>query len=274
MWRAASRLLVGAALLAGLSACQPTAETPLPVPDIPVVNVSPGAAPLALAWAQAYVAEEGPLPFDLVPIGSEAGQESVSSGASSLMLDFPPPPDGWFVTPLGWEAIAVIVDPAVPVRSLSIEDLAQAFRGEITNWSELGVPAQPLQVILPPAGDRFRQHFLDQVMPDGRVTTNARLAPSASAALDLVASTDGSLAIVPAHALPDGRVATVRIAGALPSAETAASGRYPLRVPALASAPAEPDTLVRQWLVWVQSRGAPAPVPAASTATPTASEIN
>jgi phosphate transport system substrate-binding protein len=272
VWCVAKKQVALAALTFVLAGCQPAVETPPPIPDIPIVHVSPAAVPFAMAWARQYQTEVGVLPFDLIPIGSQAGAQAVADGRASLMIDFPPPQDGWFVTPLGWEAVALVVDPHVPVRALSIEDLRAAFAGRITSWSELGGSSQSIQIIIPPAGDRLRQLFLDRIVFDGRVTTNALLAPTPSRALDLVAENPGALAVVPVHSLPDERVAAVRIEGALPSPSTAANGRYPLRTSILASAPNEPEGAVRDWLVWMQAHGLPAAAPTATSAPAPTSE--
>lgn len=274
MSSAGRRLLSLVALAAGLGACQPAVEAPLPIPNVPIVHVSPAAVPFVMARAKQYQTEVGVLPFDLIPIGSQDGVQAVADGAASLMIDFPPAPDGWFVTPLGWEAIAVVVDPRLPLRALSIEELRGAFAGRITQWSEFGGPKQTIQIIIPPAGDRLRQLFLDQILLDSRVTTNAILAPTASTTLDLVAENPGALAIVPVYTIPDERVAVVRVEGSLPSPSTATNGGYPLRSQLLASAPTEPVPAVRDWLVWMQSQDLPVVAPTVTTPTPPPSESN
>ena len=47
---------------------------------------------------------------------------------------------------LGLDGIAVIVSKANPVQSLTKEQLARVFAGEITNWRQLGGPSAGINV--------------------------------------------------------------------------------------------------------------------------------
>ncbi len=44
------------------------------------------------------------------------------------------------------DAIAVIVNPDNPVSDISIEDLSKVFKGEITNWNQIGGPDQAISL--------------------------------------------------------------------------------------------------------------------------------
>jgi DNA-binding transcriptional LysR family regulator len=68
-------------------------------------------------WALAYRAELAePLPFDLATATQEEGVEMVEDGEAELLVSSGDPPQGWFATPLGPQAMAVIVHPDNPVR--------------------------------------------------------------------------------------------------------------------------------------------------------------
>jgi phosphate transport system substrate-binding protein len=45
---------------------------------------------------------------------------------------------------IGMDGIAIVVNQANPVRSLTRQQVAQIFRGEVTNWSEFGGANQPI----------------------------------------------------------------------------------------------------------------------------------
>jgi phosphate transport system substrate-binding protein len=47
---------------------------------------------------------------------------------------------------LGLDGVAVIVNPGNPLQSLSIEQIAQAFAGTATDWSQLGGTAGPIHI--------------------------------------------------------------------------------------------------------------------------------
>jgi phosphate transport system substrate-binding protein len=50
--------------------------------------------------------------------------------------------------PVAWDALTVVVHKSNPVDSISIEQLRDVFMGEITNWSALGGPDQPLELLI------------------------------------------------------------------------------------------------------------------------------
>jgi ABC-type phosphate transport system substrate-binding protein len=68
----------------------------------------------------------------------------------------------------------------------------------------------------------------------------------------LVAEDPGAIGILPSAAVPEG-LRAVRIDGILPGESTIASGTYPLTVSLLATAPSEPASPLRDFLVWIQS---------------------
>jgi phosphate transport system substrate-binding protein len=239
-------------MLVILAGCQPATATPAPPQMVPLVYVGPSAAPFALALGRQFQADVGVLPFDLVPSASAAGIEAAPQDEAALVIDLPPVEGGWFATPLGWEALAVIVNREVQLRTLTIDELGSIFAGEVTQWAELGGGDQAIQPVIPPPGDRLRAQFIAQTVPNGRITTNARLAASPADGIELVAGSAGAIGVVPFSALPDG-VAVLRIEGALPSHRAAASGSYPLRAQIVASAPEEPTGAVREWLAWAET---------------------
>lgn len=67
---------------------------------------------------------------------------------------------GLVEVPVARGRIALIVGPENPFRgSLTIEQFAQIFRGEITNWSQVGGPDLPIRLIDRPDSSDTRQAF-------------------------------------------------------------------------------------------------------------------
>jgi phosphate transport system substrate-binding protein len=250
--RRASALL----LVAVLAACGGTVTPSPTAPPVPRVSVGLSALPLPQSLGETYLQEIGPLPFDLVPLPSLAGLQSVEDGDSLAHLDYPPVPDGWSGFLLGWEGIAVVVHAQVVVRQLDREDLAGVFTGRLTRWDQIGAGEGSIQPVIYPQGDRLRQAFVEQVMPTGRITTLARLGSTPQAVLEIVRAERGAIGLVPYRAVADAEgVAVLRIEGVLPTLSSIADGAYGLRLPLLALAPVEPQGEVREWLVWAQSSG-------------------
>ncbi|PSN20159.1 phosphate ABC transporter substrate-binding protein, partial [filamentous cyanobacterium CCP5] len=64
--------------------------------------------------------------------------------------------------PVNREKIAVIVSSENPFQGdLTSEQFAQIFRGQITNWSEVGGPDLPIRFVDRPAGSDIRQSLSD-----------------------------------------------------------------------------------------------------------------
>ena len=242
-------------LLVALVSCSPAPSATPPIVDVPTVHVSPFALPFARSLGERYVATNGALPFDLVPANAPSALDAVEQGEAELHLDFPPVPADWFATPLGWEGISLIVHAEVPIRSLTLEELAGIYSGRIDNWQEFGRGLGPIQPVIPPQGDSLRTVFVSRVMPDDRITTLARLAPTPEEALRIARETEGAIALVPAHlSLPESGISVLRIEGELPEVENIAHGDYPLRVRIVAMAAEEPTGEIRDWLTWAQAK--------------------
>ena len=84
----------------------------------------------------------------VVPNGSAEGMEQLVNGEvtmSVLMRELTDPEvkaamarQGLNAFPFAWDAVAVIVNPRCPISQISRTELAQIYRGEITDWSDLG----------------------------------------------------------------------------------------------------------------------------------------
>jgi phosphate transport system substrate-binding protein len=57
------------------------------------------------------------------------------------------------VTVVGWDAIVPIINPQNPVTDISTDQLKAVYTGQITNWSELGGPDQPLVLVVRKGGE-------------------------------------------------------------------------------------------------------------------------
>ena len=85
------------------------------------------------------------------PTGSGSGIEAVKNGSCDIGLSSRALKDeekaaGLQETVLAYDGIAIIVHPDNPVSDLSIEQIAQLYTGEITNWKDVG--GNDAQVVL------------------------------------------------------------------------------------------------------------------------------
>jgi len=242
------------ALTASLAAC---AGTTPELAEPPRLVSQPYYETVLVDWAVAYAEQlDGPLPFDLATSTRAEGIHQVEDGEAALLVTSGEPPDGWFATPLGSLALAVIIHPDNPVRDLELDELLDLYTGRSSSWESVGGRDVPVQPILPLPGEPVGDAFRARVLTDARPWPGTLLAPTAAATLEVIMEDEGALGVVPLAAVTP-EVRLLRIGGILPGDSTVSSGTYPLTVELFATAPLEPGPPLRDFLVWIQSRSVP-----------------
>jgi hypothetical protein len=234
-----------------LAACGP-APTPSLPPAPQRVAVAPGLEAFATRAFTARSEAAGVPDFDLEIWPEGAALEAAERGDVAAVVTVVSPPEGWFAAPVGVEAVGVIVNADNAFRAFTREDLAELFSGRAQDWQEFGGPSEPIQPVIPLPGDGLRAVFEAGVMGGSPMSGGALLAPSADAALTLVAEHGGAIGLVP-YGAADDRARLVRVDGVLPGDDTLRDGRYPLTATVLIVSPEEPTGAIRDWIVWLQS---------------------
>ena len=96
-----------------------------------------------LALGESFKEEHKGITFSYNPTGSGAGIKAVQEGRcdiglSSRSLKDEEKASGLEETVLAYDGIAMIVNPQNPVEDLDVETIAKIYKGEITNWKEVG----------------------------------------------------------------------------------------------------------------------------------------
>ncbi len=158
-------------------------------------------------------------------------------------------------TPIGEDGLALVVNAANPVSSLAPEQLRDIFSGRTLNWRELGGADLPITVISRQPGSSDSGLFRALVMGERRVTGAARLATTSEQALSLTAAERGAISYVSMRYVSGvGGVRALPIDSILPTPQTVAERRYPLRSPLLfVGMKAPDDDLYRAFFAWTQS---------------------
>lgn len=154
---------------------------------------------------------------DLAAIGRSLTEQEVSAGLREVPVSRP--------------KIAVLVSPSNPFSgSLTIEQFAQIFRGEITNWSEVGGQDAPIVLVDQPGNSDTRQAFRNYPVFESGVFESAPGATvllEASAAAIAESLDENSISYVVAEqALNNPAVKIVPMHDTLPDDE-----RYPFSQP-------------------------------------------
>ena len=103
------------------------------------------------ALSESYMAANKDVTVNYNPTGSGAGITAVQEGTCDIGLSSRALKDeekaaGLQETVLAYDGIAIIVHPDNPLSDLSIEQIAQLYTGEITNWKDVG--GNDAQVVL------------------------------------------------------------------------------------------------------------------------------
>lgn len=132
--------------------------------------------------------------------GSGAGIEAVSAGTvdignASRALKEEEKAKGIVENIVAIDGIGVVVDKANTITDITKENLAKIYKGELTNWKELGGADQPIIVIGREAGSGTRGAF-EELLDIADACKYAQEIDSTGAVLAKVASTSGAIGYV------------------------------------------------------------------------------
>jgi len=129
------------------------------------------------------------------------------------------------------DGIAVIVNPAVTVNSLTIEQVRAVYTGEITNWKELGGPDMTIVVIGRDSSSGTREFFSEKVMEGADYVSTQLEKNSNGAVKQTVEQTPGAVGYVGLGYVDTSvKALKIDVDGTLiePSIATVTSGEYPI----------------------------------------------
>jgi len=138
------------------------------------------------------------------------------------------------LTPVGWDAIVVITHKDNPVKNIAFYDLRSVFRGEITNWKELGGRDSPIQVVarkgkISGVGRMARELIFKN--PDEEFLKKAILLKSSGPVEKYIEDNLNSIALSGISSAKKRQVSFLTIDHHSPDYENVASGIYPLHRP-------------------------------------------
>lgn len=162
------------------------------------------------------------------------------------------------------DAIAVIIHPQNPVQQLSIEQLSRIFKGEITNWSQLGGEDRPIVKLSRESNSGTHVYFLETVVrqdnPDDKslFAPNTLLLPSSEGIISEVRDNPNAIGYdglgyvtedvkVVGITRPDGQ------GYVMPSVETVNNGEYPISRDLYMYTRKDPGAVIEQYLDWIIS---------------------
>ena len=189
---------------------------------------------LANALAESFMAAYPGVTVTAEFTGSGAGIEAVTAGSvdignASRNLTDDEKAAGIMENIVAIDGIAVVADTANEVAGLTADQLASIYKGEITNWSEVGGADQPIVVVGREAGSGTRSAFEELLAIEDQCAYANEL-DSTGAVMAKVASTPGAIGYVSLDVLDD-TVKTLAIDEVEPTVENIKGGSYALSRP-------------------------------------------
>jgi len=141
--------------------------------------------------------------------------------------------------PVARDGIVLIVHPANPVHSLTIDQLRLIYTGKLTNWKMVGGADTPILLLSRESSSGTFVFFQEHVLNKEDFSPSARLLPGTSALVQAVAADHGAIAYVGLGfaAEAKGTVKTLGVQASgqstpvLPSEESVRSGAYAVSRP-------------------------------------------
>jgi phosphate transport system substrate-binding protein len=220
---------------------------------------------VASAWSEAFMDENPGVDISVQGGGSGTGIAALINGtvdfansSRDIKDEEVTQAEGKGITPVehkvAIDGIAVVVNPANGVEGLTLEQLGAIFRGEITNWSEVGGADANIVVLSRDSSSGTYEYFKEAVVAaenkDAEYAAAAKLLPSNQAIADEVKANKAGIGYVGLGYLT-GDVKVVAIDGVKASIGTAADGSYPISRYLYMYSNGEPDGVMKAYLDWI-----------------------
>ncbi len=228
---------------------------------------------LSAAWAEAFMKQDPGAAVSVSGGGSGVGISSILSGTIDVCnasRDITPEEkkkaaeNG--ITPVelnvALDGIAIIVNPANPIKEISIEQLRQIYTGEVTNWQPINGQDQKIIVLSRETSSGTYVFFQEHVLKKQDYTASARLMPATAAIVESVASDKGAIGYVglgyAVNAKNRVKVLPVKAHEQSPAVEatedTVRAGKYPIARPLHCYTNGKPKGLTDQFLKFCLGR--------------------
>lgn len=181
--------------------------------------------------SESYMADNENVTVTYNPTGSGAGIQAVSEGRCDIGLASRNLKDeekaNLNETVIAIDGIAVIVNNENNVEDLTIEQIAKIYKGEITNWKELGGADAPIVVIGREAASGTRDGF-ESITETEDLCKYSQELTSTGDVVQTVSSNPNAIGYASLASVGD-TVKALKVEGITPSTETIQSGEYKIQ---------------------------------------------
>lgn len=222
------------------------------------INIAGGTAhiPVMKEAAKAIMKHNNKIVITIAGGGSGVGVKQVGEGLVNIgntgraLKDGEVKQYGLISYPFAIDGVAVAVNPANPVKSLTSAQVQDIFSGKITNWKEVGGKDAPIDLYTREDGSGTREVFVDILLKKGAILQNAVVVNSNGSMKTSIAKDANSIGYVGIGHV-DKSVQAVNIDGVEPTQENAASGKYKVTRLLYMNTKGTPDKLTDTFIKYI-----------------------
>lgn len=186
------------------------------------------------ALGEAFEADNSGTTFTYNPTGSGSGITAVLEGRcdiglSSRALKDDEKAQGLTETVLAYDGIAIIVNPSNTVEDLTVDQIASIYKGEVTNWSEVGGADGEIVLIGREAGSGTRDGFESITKTNDSCKYRQELT-STGDVITTVANNPNAIGYASLASVKD-TVKALKVGGVTPTEDTVKDGTYLIQRP-------------------------------------------
>lgn len=221
--------------------------------------------PLAEDFAESYANVKQGAKIDVQGVGSSAGIKAAIDGTcdigtSSRDLKEDEKSKGIVEHKIAVDGIGVVVNPKNQVGELTQEQVVKIFKGEITNWKDVGGADQEIIVVSREEGSGTRSAFEEilklQEERDGKtyslLANDALIAEGNGAVKSNIASKEAAIGYLSIGVM-DSSVKGIKLDGAEPTEDNVVNGSYKLSRPFLMVTKGEATGDTKDFIDWILS---------------------
>lgn len=216
-------------------------------------------AKLVPQLSEEFKAQHPDVTFNIAAEGSTTGISAIIDGTAQIgMSSRPTKPEevtaakakgvNFKETTVAWDGIAVIVNSANPVKSLTKKQVEQIFTGDITDWSGAGGSSGKISVYTRNTSSGTYSEFKELAMKKRDYAPDSqKMAGNEQIAAEVAKNPNGVGYVGLAYTKASG-IKVVPIDGAMPSKETVLAKGYPYARPTFYYTNGEPTGAAKQFV--------------------------
>lgn len=176
-----------------LSACSQAPESAT------IIAGSTSVQPYAEILAERYMALDPEAIIDIQGGGSSAGITATQTHSADIGMSSRSLEDGekdlWSVE-IAKDGLAIIVNPANPIKNLTSDQIRDIYAASITDWSQVGGTKSKINIIAREEGSGTRSAFTELLMGKKEITPKAIVQDSNGAVRQLVADDPNAIGFI------------------------------------------------------------------------------